>query len=87
MAALTATSTGCICARLVVPVASLMVLVSLISVARNSMLLVMFSQASVRCSPMKASWKPSRSARMIASRSSRSVCDQSRPIGCTGMVK
>src|SRR4029078_8310244 len=57
------------------------------SVARNIMLLVTFSQASVRCSPMKASWKPSLSARMIASRSSCSVCDQSRPNGCTGMVK
>ena len=32
------------CDRLVVPVASLIVLVSEISVARNSMLLVMFSQ-------------------------------------------
>ena len=55
IAALTAITTGCICARFVVPVASLMVLVSWINVAWNIMLLVMFSQASVRCSPTKAS--------------------------------
>src|SRR5262245_8802736 len=51
------------------------------------MLLVMFSQASVKCSPMKASWKPSLSARMMASRSSFSVSAQFRCIGCTGIVK
>ena len=55
IAAFTAITTGCICARLVVPVASLICLVSWMSVAWNSMLLVMFSQASVRCSPTKAS--------------------------------
>ena len=36
---------------------------------------------------MKASWKPSLSARMMASRSSLSVATQSRSMGCTGIVK
>jgi hypothetical protein len=43
------------CERFEVPVASLICFVSGISVAWNIMLLVMVSQASVRCSPMKAS--------------------------------
>ena len=55
IAACWATSTGCMCERLLVPVASLMVLVSEISEALKIMLLVMFSALSVRCSPMKAS--------------------------------
>ena len=41
--------------RFAVPVASLIRLVAGISEAWNIMLLVMVSQASVRCSPMKAS--------------------------------
>ena len=56
IAACAATSAGCCCDRLQVPVASLMRLVEWISVARNSIELVMFSAWSVRCSPMKASW-------------------------------
>jgi hypothetical protein len=56
MAAFAATSTGCCCDRLQVPLPSLMRLVEWISVARNSRELVMFSAWSVRCSPMKASW-------------------------------
>jgi hypothetical protein len=87
IAELEAMMTGCCCERLVVPVASLMFLVSLISVARNSRLLVMFSERSVRCSPTKASWKPSLSARMMASRSSRRVSVGLRSSGCMGMVK
>ena len=87
IAACWAITTGCSCDRLVVPVASLIFLVSWISEALNIMLLVMFSALSVRCSPMKASWKPSLSARMMASRSSFSVSAQFRCSGCTGIVK
>src|SRR5205823_5795098 len=54
IAACAAITTGCDCERLEVPVASLIVLVSPISVARKMKLLVTFSQRSVRCSPAKA---------------------------------
>src|SRR3954467_15232063 len=64
-----------------------MVRVSAISVARKMKLLVMFSQRSVRCSPTKASWKPSRSASRMVSRSSRKVCTGSRSAGCIGIMK
>ena len=47
----------------------------------------LFSWRSVRCSPMKASWKPKRSARMTASRSSRRVSAHSRPSGWSGIEK
>src|SRR2546427_3573820 len=45
----TAISTGCMCDRLAVPVASLISLVAGISEALNIMLLVTFSHRSVRC--------------------------------------
>src|SRR6185436_7230434 len=48
---------------------------------------VMVSARSVTCSPMNASSKPRRSASSTASRSSSSVWRQSRPTGCSGMVK
>ena len=55
MAAFEAISAGCICDRFEVPVASLIREVSETSEARNIIELVMFSQRSVRCSPMNAS--------------------------------
>jgi hypothetical protein len=86
IAACAAISTGCDCDRFDVPLASLIVLVSEISEDRNSMLFVIRSQWSVRCSPTKASWNPSLSARMIAARSSSSTSRQSRCIGWTGIM-
>ena len=86
IAACAATSTGCCCDRLQVPVPSLICLVEWISVARNRSELVMFSALSVRCSPMNTSWKPSWSARITVSRSSRSVTVGSRCSGCTGIM-
>ena len=55
MAACEASSVGCECDKLDVPLPSLMVLVSGIKVARNNRLLVTFSALSVRCSPTNAS--------------------------------
>jgi hypothetical protein len=55
IAACAAITTGCDCERLDVPVASLIDFVSPMRVARNTRLLVTFSQRSVRCSPTKAS--------------------------------
>jgi len=48
---------------------------------------VMVSARSVMCSPMNASSKPRLSAKRTASRSSASVCRQSLPTGCSGIVK
>jgi hypothetical protein len=62
-------------------------LVSLIRLAMKARQEVIVSARSVTCSPMNAAVKPSCSARMIASRSSFSVSVQSRPGGCSGMVK
>jgi hypothetical protein len=58
-----------------------------ISVARNIAVEVMFSARSVACSPHSAMSKPSSSARMKASRSSRSEWRQSLASGWIGMVK
>src|SRR6267142_6164080 len=87
IAACEAICAGCECERFEVPVASLICSVACTSEARKMKLLVMFSDFSVRCSPTKASWKPSRSARMMVSRSSCRVCDGGRWGGCSGIMK
>ena len=68
-----ATAAGWVLGRLMVPLPSLIRLVSCARLAMNIRQEVMVSALSVTCSPMKASVKPSRSASRIASRSSRSV--------------
>src|SRR5262245_60952184 len=70
-----------------VPLPSLMRFVSRASVAMKIRHEVMVSARSVTCSPMNASSKPSFSASSTASRSSASVWRQSRPTGCSGIVK
>lgn len=75
------------CETLVVLVASLIWVVSGISVARKIMLLGTFSRSSVRCSPMKASWNPTRSASTTASRSSLRVLAHGRPEWGIGTAK
>ena len=87
MAACAATAAGWVLGMLIVPVPSLICLVWLASEARNIIEEVTVSAASVTCSPTKASAKPRRSARITASWSSRSVCEMSRPGGCSGIMK
>jgi hypothetical protein len=74
IATLDAIAAGWPFGRLTVPVQSLMFFVAGTRLARNTAQSVMVSAVSVTCSPTYASVKPSRSARMIASRSSLSVC-------------
>ena len=70
MAACAATVAGWSCGRLMTPVPKRICVVRGISVARKMRGEVMRSLHELKCSPTKASVKPSRSARTIASWSS-----------------
>ena len=87
MAAWAAIAAGCELGTLIVPVPSMMFLVSEIKLAKKIIDDVTVSAASVTCSPTYASLKPKRSAKMTASRSSARVSAILRPGGCSGIMK
>ena len=82
-----ATRAGWWFGMLTVPLPSLICFVSFSSHATKISDDVIVSAASVTCSPMNPSTKPSWSARMVISRSSCSVSPSFRPTGWTGIAK
>src|SRR5262245_11621777 len=86
IAAWAATVAGCIWGRLMTPVPNTIRVVRGIRLAKKMRGEVMRSLHELKCSPTKASVKPSRSARTMASWSSARICPYSRSGWWNGIV-